>query len=86
MESKWRRSSYSSDQGGNCVECAPLGDLTWQKTSYSGDQGGSCVEVAEPPCNTTVAIRDSKTPAGSVLNVGPAAFGDFVSWAATAAG
>ncbi|MFF4709792.1 DUF397 domain-containing protein [Streptomyces eurythermus] len=86
MESKWRKSSYSSDQGGDCVECAPLGDLTWQKSSYSSDQGGQCLEVAEPPCTTTVAIRDSKNPAGPVLNVGPAAFGDFVSWAATAAG
>jgi hypothetical protein len=86
MESKWRKSSYSSDQGGNCVECAPLGDLAWQKSSYSSDQGGQCLEVAEPPCATTVAIRDSKNPAGPVLNVGPAAFGGFVAWAATAAG
>jgi hypothetical protein len=87
MESKWRKSSYSSDQGGDCVECAPLGNLTWRKSSYSSDQGGECLEVADPPCTTTVAIRDSKNPAGPVLNVGPAAFGDFVSWAsATAAG
>ncbi|MFE9902168.1 DUF397 domain-containing protein [Streptomyces achromogenes] len=85
MESKWRRSSYSSDQGGNCVECAPLGDLTWQKSSYSSDQGGQCLEVAETPCATTVAIRDSKNPAGPVLNVGPAAFGSFVSWASVTA-
>jgi hypothetical protein len=86
MESKWRKSSYSSDQGGECVECAPLGDLAWRKSSYSGDQGGQCLEVAEPPCTTTVAIRDSKNSAGPVLNVGPAAFGRFVTWAATAAG
>ncbi|MFJ9036048.1 DUF397 domain-containing protein [Streptomyces sp. NPDC102406] len=43
---QWRKSSYSSDQGGSCVECAPLGPLAWRTSSYSGDQGGSCVECA----------------------------------------
>ncbi|QTD98268.1 DUF397 domain-containing protein [Streptomyces cyanogenus] len=85
MESKWRKSSYSGDQGGSCVECAPLGGLTWQKSSYSSDQGGQCLEVAATP--TTLAIRDSKTPAGPILTVAPAAFTRFVAWAsATAAG
>ncbi|MFB9465126.1 DUF397 domain-containing protein [Streptomyces cinereospinus] len=41
----WRKSSYSGDQGGECVECAPVG-LTWRKSTYSGDQGGQCVECA----------------------------------------
>ncbi|OIK02420.1 DUF397 domain-containing protein [Streptomyces sp. MUSC 14] len=88
MESKWRKSSYSGDQGGNCVECAPLGPLTWRKSSYSGDQGGECVEIALAPC-ATLAIRDSKTPAGPILTLDPAAFATFVTWAsvsATAAG
>ncbi|MFC8567591.1 DUF397 domain-containing protein [Streptomyces sp. NPDC057245] len=78
----WRKSSYSSDQGGECVECAPLGLLAWRKSSYSGDQGGDCVEVAELPLHATVALRDSKTPAGPVLTVAPAAFVTFVGWAA----
>ncbi|CAL9435704.1 DUF397 domain-containing protein [Streptomyces sp. enrichment culture] len=89
MESKaipttiqWRKSSYSGDQGGECVECAPLGLLAWRKSSYSGDQGGDCVEVAELPLHATVALRDSKTPAGPVLTVAPAAFVTFVGWAA----
>ncbi|MER6123776.1 DUF397 domain-containing protein [Streptomyces sp. NPDC001795] len=81
---KWRKSSYSSDQGGNCVECAPLGALAWRKSSYSSDQGGSCVEIAEAPC-ATIAVRDSKTPSGPVLTLAPAAFSAFVSWAATGA-
>jgi hypothetical protein len=86
MESKWRKSSYSSDQGGNCVECAPLGVPAWRKSSYSGDQGGECVEIAETP-TATLLIRDSKNPAGPVLTVDPAAFTSFVSWtSATAAG
>lgn len=91
MESKampagieWRKSSYSSDQGGECVECAPLGPLAWRKSSHSSDQGGDCVEIAEIPC-ATVAVRDSKTPAGPVLTLAPAAFSAFVSWAATTA-
>ncbi|MBV7698455.1 DUF397 domain-containing protein [Streptomyces sp. TRM70350] len=77
---QWRKSSYSSDQGGQCVECAPIG-LTWRKSTYSGDQGGECIEIAEAPC-ATIAIRDSKTPTGPLLTVAPAAFTTFVSWSA----
>ncbi|MGW1559191.1 DUF397 domain-containing protein [Streptomyces sp. NPDC002144] len=80
MESNWRRSSYSSDQGGDCVECAPFGPLAWRKASYSGDQGGECLEVAELP-GATVAVRDSKNPVGPVLAFRPDAFRQFVSWA-----
>ncbi|WP_369246267.1 DUF397 domain-containing protein [Streptomyces sp. R41] len=82
---QWRKSSYSGDQGGECVECAPLGPLAWRKSSYSGDQGGDCVEIAETP-HTTIAIRDSKNPAGPILTLDPAAFITFVDWASTTAG
>ncbi|MFI9647750.1 DUF397 domain-containing protein [Streptomyces sp. NPDC052040] len=85
MESKWRKSSYSSDQGGNCVECAALGGLAWRKSSYSSDQGGECVEIAEAPC-ATVAVRDSKNPAGPALSLAPSSFSAFVAWAARDAG
>ncbi|MGW3187344.1 DUF397 domain-containing protein [Streptomyces ardesiacus] len=80
---QWRKSSFSGDQGGECVECAPLGPLAWRKSSYSSDQGGECVEVAEVAPHTTVAVRDSKTPAGPVLTLAPAAFTTFVGWART---
>jgi hypothetical protein len=43
---QWRKSSYSGDQGGDCIECAPIGHIAWRKSSYSGDQGGECVECA----------------------------------------
>ncbi|MFJ2931027.1 DUF397 domain-containing protein [Streptomyces massasporeus] len=79
---QWRKSSYSGDQGGNCVECTPVGALTWRKSSYSSDQGGQCLEVAEMP-TATVAIRDSKTLAGPILTLDPAAFTTFVNWAST---
>ncbi|MEU5087926.1 DUF397 domain-containing protein [Streptomyces sp. NPDC021356] len=83
MGSKWRKSSYSGDQGGNCVECAPLGSLAWRKSTYSSDQGGDCVEVADTP-HTTVAVRDSKVAAGPVLTFRPGAFASFVGWASEA--
>ncbi|MFF8928810.1 DUF397 domain-containing protein [Streptomyces longwoodensis] len=83
---QWRKSSYSSDQGGECVECAPVGALAWQKSTYSGDQGGECLEVAPTPC-PAIAVRDSKNPAGPVLSFRPGAFREFVAWSGdTAAG
>ncbi|MFI1285261.1 DUF397 domain-containing protein [Streptomyces sp. NPDC020858] len=71
---KWRKSSYSADTGGECVECAPLGTAAWRKASYSAE--GDCVEVAAQPC--LVAVRDSKNPEGPVFTVRPAAFAAFV--------
>lgn len=53
--------------------------IQWRKSSYSGDQGGECVEVGELPA--TVAVRDSKAPAGPILTLAPAAFATFVGWA-----
>ncbi|WP_030161709.1 DUF397 domain-containing protein [Streptomyces sp. NRRL S-244] len=73
----WRKSSYSGNTGGECVECAPLGTAAWRKASYSGSNGGECVEVAAQPC--LVAVRDSKNPEGPALTVAPAAFAAFVS-------
>ncbi|MEU9338689.1 DUF397 domain-containing protein [Streptomyces sp. NPDC048290] len=84
--SNWRKSSYSGDTGGSCVECTPLGQLTWRKSSFSGDQGGDCVEVADTPCVTPIiAVRDSKAPDGPVLGFRPAVFSAFVGWASSAA-
>ena len=42
----WRKSSYSSANGGACVEVAALNGVTWRKSSYSSGNGGACVEVA----------------------------------------
>ncbi|MDD9382309.1 DUF397 domain-containing protein [Streptomyces sp. ZAF1911] len=72
----WRKSSYSSSNGGECVECAPLGAAAWRKASYSGSSGGECVEVAAQPCR--VAVRDSKRPDGPAFTVAPEVFGAFV--------
>ncbi|WP_406305345.1 DUF397 domain-containing protein [Streptomyces sp. NBC_00885] len=77
---RWRKSSYSSDTGGACIECAPLGAAAWHKSTYSGDTGGDCVEVAAQPCR--IAVRDSKNPDGPAFTVTPAAFAAFVTAAA----
>ncbi|MDV9173557.1 DUF397 domain-containing protein [Streptomyces sp. W16] len=73
----WRKSSYSSTNGGDCVECAPLGIVEWRKSSFSSTNGGECVEVAaSAPC---IAIRDSKNPGGAVLTVSRRRFEDFIN-------
>ncbi|MGV9690846.1 DUF397 domain-containing protein [Streptomyces sp. NPDC003444] len=80
MGARWRKSSYSGDNGGDCVECAPLGNATWRKSSYSGDNGGECIEVADLAAH--VAVRDSKNPEGPAFLASPAAFTAFVTAAA----
>ncbi|MEV6326243.1 DUF397 domain-containing protein [Streptomyces sp. NPDC051909] len=72
----WFKSSYSSEQGGNCIEVA----FAWTKSSYSGDQGGNCVEVAT--CPHAVHVRDSKDTALPSLTLSPTAWAAFVDSAA----
>ncbi|MFD8998592.1 DUF397 domain-containing protein [Streptomyces abikoensis] len=75
----WFKSSYSGDDGGDCVEVA----YTWRKSSYSGDEGGACVEVAT--CPDTVHIRDSKLELRAPrLDVTPAAWAEFTGFIARA--
>lgn len=69
----WFKSSYSSDQGGACVEVA----YDWRKSSYSSDEGGDCVEIAAHPL--AVHIRDSKNPTGPNLTVTGEAWSAFVA-------
>ncbi|MFF3758450.1 DUF397 domain-containing protein [Streptomyces sp. NPDC002185] len=77
---RWRKSSYSGPNGGECIECAPLGSAAWRKSSHSGPTGGDCVEIADLTAH--VAVRDSKNPDGPVFLTDPAAFTAFVSAAA----
>ncbi len=76
---RWRKSSYSGNTGGDCVECTVTGTATWRKSSYSGSTGGECVEVADNCPTPAVPVRDSKNPAGPVLLVGADAWQSFVS-------
>lgn len=44
----------------------PIADR-WRKSSYSNGMGGECVEVAV--LSSTIAVRDSKSPAGPFLSL-----------------
>ncbi|MFE7619415.1 DUF397 domain-containing protein [Streptomyces sp. NPDC057496] len=93
---EWFKSSYSSDEGGACLEVA----YEWRKSSYSGDEGGQCLEVGydwqksshsaseggacvEVAAHTAaVHIRDSKNPDGPTLTVTPTTWTAFAGFAA----
>ncbi|MET9442850.1 DUF397 domain-containing protein [Streptomyces sp. NPDC006610] len=66
---QWRKSSYSGDQGGECIECAPVGPLAWRKSSYSGDQGGDCIECAPTGPLTWHKSSHSSDQGGECLEV-----------------
>lgn len=74
----WRKSSYSSANGGACVEVADLTGSNWRKSSYSSGNGGACVEVAAGGPGV-VAVRDSKDPDGPALIFSPADWSAFIS-------
>ncbi|WP_431776230.1 DUF397 domain-containing protein [Streptomyces cucumeris] len=71
---EWIKSSYSSNEGPQCVEVA------WIKSSYSASNSNDCVEVAADPCGS-IQIRDSKVPDGPRLAVTPAAWTAFLGYA-----
>lgn len=94
----WFKSSYSSGEGGQCLEVA----YAWRKSSYSDGEGGNCVEVGYPwhksshsdgeggncvevaACPTTVHVRDSKVTAGPELAVTPGSWAAFLGGVTTA--
>ncbi|KUJ64843.1 toxin [Streptomyces albus subsp. albus] len=71
----WIKSSYSSGEGGQCVEVA----MTWHKSSHSDGEGGQCIEVAE--CPGVVHVRDSKDRQGPVLSFDAKEWAAFVEFA-----
>ncbi|HCA87861.1 MAG TPA: DUF397 domain-containing protein [Streptomyces sp.] len=75
---RWRKSSYSGTNGGECVECTVTGGATWRKSSHSGSTGGDCVEVAGGCSDGAVPVRDSKNPDGPVLVFGADAWQTFI--------
>jgi len=77
LNARWRKSSYSGNTGGECIECAPLGTAEWRKSTYSSSTGGDCLEVAD--LTPHIALRDSKNPEAGVFTVSPDVFSAFVS-------
>ncbi|WP_432075210.1 DUF397 domain-containing protein [Streptomyces wuyuanensis] len=69
----WFKSSYSTNEGGSCLEVA----YAWRTSSHSDNEGGECVEVAA--CPHTVHVRDSKAPDGPMLSVASGAWAAFVA-------
>ncbi|MFD0368471.1 DUF397 domain-containing protein [Streptomyces sp. NPDC127114] len=74
---RWRKSSFSGNTGGDCIECTVIDGAAWRKSSYSGTNGGECVEVADGHPGA-VPVRDSKNPTGPVLILGAQAWQAFV--------
>lgn len=77
---RWRKSSYSDGNGGECIEVAHdfPGAARWRKSTYSDGNGGNCVEVADD-LPGVVPLRDSKLDAGSpVIVLGATAWTAFI--------
>ena len=73
ISAPWRKSSYSANNGTNCVEVA-----TWRKASHSGNNGADCVEAGATP-HGRVLIRDTTNRDGAVLDVPAAAWSRFTA-------
>lgn len=69
----WRKSSYSGNNGTNCVEVA-----TWRKASYSANNGTNCVEAGATP-HGHVLIRDTTNRDGTVLDIPAEAWSRFTA-------
>lgn len=76
---RWRKSSYSDGDGGNCIEVAHdfPGAVQWRKSSFSGTNGGSCIEVADGHPGL-VPVRDSKNPHGPAVTFHAPAWSAFI--------
>jgi hypothetical protein len=68
----WRKSSYSGNGGGDCVEVA-----AWRKSTFSGNGGGSCVEAGQ--ASDAVLVRDTTDRDGGTLSFAPGTWGTFVT-------
>jgi hypothetical protein len=72
VDLSWRKSSYSSNGGGDCVEVG-----AWRKSSYSGNGGGDCVEAGQIP--GSVVVRDTKDRDGGALAFGAGVWSAFLT-------
>ncbi|MFI0940362.1 DUF397 domain-containing protein [Streptomyces sp. NPDC021020] len=89
---EWTKSSYSSNDGPECVEVAWIKssysagnnndcvEVGWTKSSHSTNDGPECVEVKVS--DEEILVRDSKDPEGPRLSVTPHAWAAFLMYAA----
>ncbi|MER7415010.1 MULTISPECIES: DUF397 domain-containing protein [Streptomyces] len=64
----------------NSTTALQLEGAIWRKSSHSGSSEGQCVEIADVVrTHQSIAVRDSKDPAGPALLCAPEAFQVFVS-------
>jgi hypothetical protein len=69
LSSEWKKSSRSSQSGGQCVEARYLTN-EWRKASRSDQSGGNCVEARA--IDSVVQVRDTKLGEDSpILDVAP---------------
>ncbi|MFF4304268.1 DUF397 domain-containing protein [Streptomyces sp. NPDC001601] len=75
----WRKSSYSNQDGGECVEVSDdlLRTTSWRRSSHSNQDGGQCLEVAAD-VPSLVPVRDSKDPSRGTLLFEVSAWAAFV--------
>ncbi|MHC5903870.1 DUF397 domain-containing protein [Streptomyces sp. S6] len=66
------KSSYSSGNGGDCLEVTH-----WRKSTYSAGDGSDCLEVSDGHPDLT-PVRDSKNPHGPNLLFPTSAWAAFV--------
>jgi hypothetical protein len=63
-DADWFKSSYSNDQGGNCVEAARLGTVGMAVRDSKDPQGPALVFPAEAWAAFTAAARRGEFPSG----------------------
>ncbi|MBB6174067.1 hypothetical protein HNR23_004127 [Nocardiopsis mwathae] len=71
LDPSFRKSSYSTSGGDNCVEVA------FRASSHSAPNSNNCVEVADLPRG--VAVRDSQNPRHGHLAFGAAEWSAFLN-------
>ncbi|MBQ0984890.1 DUF397 domain-containing protein [Streptomyces sp. F63] len=69
----WFKSSYSGDEGGDCLEVAYSGG----RSMLTPAQDNACSEGATGP--SAVHIRDSKHRSGPTLTIAPTAWAAFTA-------
>lgn len=89
----WSKSSYSTNDGPDCVEVAWVKsshsagnnndcvEVGWLKSSHSSNDGPACVEVKAS--DEAILIRDSKDPEGPHLHITPTEWSAFLEYAAS---